>query len=48
MKDAKLTGIISKLKLLYKQYEEKQRLYDEMGKIEYSRNELKYELDRET
>jgi len=42
--DAKLSGIVSKLKLLYKQYEEKQKLYDEMSKIEYSRHELRHEL----
>lgn len=35
-----LARIISKLKLLYKQYEQKQKLYDEIGKIEYSREEL--------
>ena len=41
--DYKIANIVSKLKLLYKQYEEKQKLYDEIGKIEYSENELKYE-----
>ena len=43
-KDIRLTRIISKLKLLYKQYEEKQKLYDEMGKIEESKDELEHEL----
>ncbi len=41
--DSNLTIIINKLKILYKQYEEKQKLYDEIGKIEISKEELKHE-----
>jgi len=42
--DSNLQIIISRLKILYKQYEEKQKLYDELGKIESSKEELRYEL----
>ena len=45
--DAGLTRIVTKLKLLYKQYEEKQKLYDEMDKIEYSKEELKKGIKEE-
>jgi hypothetical protein len=41
--DSNFVKIITKLKLLYKQYEEKQKLYDEMGKLESSKDELKQE-----
>jgi hypothetical protein len=41
--DSNFVRIITKLKLLYKQYEEKQKLYDEMGKLESSKDELKQE-----
>lgn len=46
-RDANLTSISVKLKLLYMQYEEKQKLYDEMGKIELSKEELKQETKDE-
>lgn len=39
--DPRLERVATKLKLLYKQYEQKQKLYDEMSKIEYSKEELK-------
>lgn len=39
--DSNFKRIITKLKLLYKQYEEKQRLYDEISKLESSKDELK-------
>jgi hypothetical protein len=42
--DSNVKIIINKLKILYKQYEEKQKLYDELSKIESSKEELKYEL----
>ena len=41
--DKNLMSIVTKLKLLYKQYEEKQKLYDEMSSIELSLTELKNE-----
>lgn len=41
--DPNLMIIVNKLKILYKQYEEKQKLYDEISKIEVSKEELKYE-----
>ncbi|MBW2990758.1 hypothetical protein KY348_03570 [Candidatus Woesearchaeota archaeon] len=44
--DPRLKSIVTKLKLLYKQYEEKQKLYDEMDKIEESKYELEHELKR--
>jgi hypothetical protein len=38
--------IVNKLKIIYKQYEEKQKLYDELGKIEGSKEELKHETSK--
>ena len=46
-KDPKLKRTVTKLKLLYKQYEEKQKLYDEMSKIESTKYELKQEKNKE-
>jgi hypothetical protein len=45
--DSNFKRIITKLKLLYKQYEEKQRLYDEISKLESSKDELKQEEKKE-
>ena len=44
--DPGLIRIITKLRLLYKQYEEKQKLYDEISKIESSKDELEHELKK--
>jgi len=41
--DLNLQNIVFKLKILYKQYEEKQKFYDELSKIENSKEELKEE-----
>jgi len=46
-KDLNLKRTVTKLKLLYKQYEEKQKLYDEMSKIESTKYELKQEKNKE-
>jgi len=35
-----VAGIINRLKILYKQYEEKQKLYDELDKVDSSRETL--------
>ncbi|MBN2052960.1 hypothetical protein JW756_05630 [Candidatus Woesearchaeota archaeon] len=42
--DMNFSNMVTKLKILYKQYEEKQKLYDEINKIEESKEELKHEL----
>jgi len=44
--DSNLKSIVTKLKLVYKQYEEKQKLYDEMDKIEKSEQELGEKEDK--
>jgi len=44
--DSNLMIIVNKLKILYKQYEEKQKLYDELSKIESSKEELKHETSK--
>jgi len=46
-KNSDLRALINKFKILYKQYEEKQNLYDEITKIESSKEELKEDLQEE-
>jgi hypothetical protein len=45
--DSNFKRLIIRLKLLYQQYEEKQRLYDEISKLESSKDELKQEEKKE-
>ena len=45
-KDYRILGITSKLKILYKQYEEKQKLYDEIDRIDVSKQELETNLNK--
>jgi len=43
--DQNFSNIVTKLKILYKQYEAKQNLYDEMNRIDESKAELKEEVN---
>jgi hypothetical protein len=47
-KEPILDGIANKLKLLYQAYEEKQKIYDEMSRVEASKREIEAELSSET